>query len=88
MSDQKGVLIKDSDGNVIEKRVYAGDTSQLETDLSLQDVSYEILDVSSPVFVEASTSGVISKDESDWKLAKAKGTTEALSFLAKQLGLE
>lgn len=88
MSDQKGVLIKDSDGNVIEKRVYAGDMSKLEGDLSLEAVSYEILNDTDPLFVEAAPIEALSKNEHDWQIAKGKGTTEALSFLAKQLGLE
>ncbi len=55
MNDQKGVLIKDADGNVVEKRVYAGDVSGLEDKLKAEGVIYVISDDSDPAFVQAAT---------------------------------
>lgn len=42
MNIQKGVLIKDVSGHVVEKRVYAGDLSNVEDNLKKEGVIYAI----------------------------------------------
>ena len=51
MTNQKGVLIKDANGNVTEKRVYGGDLSNLTQQLTVEGVIFVIYDDSDPVFV-------------------------------------
>ncbi len=53
MNNQKGVLIKDGNGQVIEKRVFAGDTSALENNLKAEGVIYALFDDSDPAFIGA-----------------------------------
>lgn len=50
---QKGVLIKDAAGNVLEKRVYAGDLSKVDAGLKAEGVIYEMYDDSDPLFMSA-----------------------------------
>lgn len=90
-----GVLVKDSSGNVIAKRVYCGDD-----DISLKSISqdqdndklniYEIHKDTEKTwtseFENVQSAKVPTKDQLDWKAIK--NTPAALSFLANKLGLE
>lgn len=84
---QINVLIEDDSGNVIEKRVYAGDTSNVQALLAKEGKPYEIYDdVQGTAFDDAKLAPT--KNQTDWQAAKNKGTDAALDFIAKTLGLE
>lgn len=89
---QKGILITDQFGKIIEKNVLAGDltddtlASYVEKYQSAYpNATIQLVDDTEKVFVDAS---VISKDQSDWLIVKAKGPDAALSYIGKKLGFE
>lgn len=82
---QKGVLIK-KNGVLVDKRVYAGDTSNLDKMLVDEGVNYEIFDDTDPLFSQATLEITKTQEQLDWETAKA--TETALVFLGKKLGLE
>jgi len=84
---QKGVLIKDAKGNVIEKRVCAGDTSNLDEQLKAEGVIYEIYDDTDDAFVSAVVVPQLTPAQVAWQKVRTD-PTQAVIFLAKQLGLE
>lgn len=82
---QKGVLIKEG-SDVIEKRVYSGDTSVLDEKLVAEGVQYEIYDDTDSAFVNATIKEVETKEERDWKLLTT--VEEKISYIANKLGFE
>lgn len=50
MNIQKGVLIKDVSGHVLEKRVYGGDLSNVEDNLKKEGVICTIYSDTNPIF--------------------------------------
>lgn len=85
------LVIISSSGNVIGKEIYAGDDVQNAAIVDKKQVSnpsltYEIVD--QKTFDQTVMQDSTAKDMTDWQTAKAQGTTNALSFMAKKLGLE
>jgi len=76
---QKGVLIKDGSGNVIEKRVYGGDMSNLAANLTKEGVIYTILEDNDPVFVAAKTPASLPSLED-----RVSSLESAVTLVAKQ----
>lgn len=88
-----GIAIS-KDGTVINKEVYAGDTSKIEEQIKTRQVAspdliFDIYDDSKMAdFAAIEMKSVPDKSISGWQAAKKQGTDEAISYLAKQLGLE
>lgn len=78
---QKYVVIKDG-SDIIEKRAYAGDTSNLEESLKAEGVQYEMYDENDSIY---SNAPVKQKSVSDW--SKLTTLDDKVSYLAKLLGV-
>lgn len=86
----KFILVKDG-LTVVGKDVYCGDDSA-NSDLIQQaqekNLSLVYQEVDEKEFDSTAIVSPVSKEKTSWQTEKAKGTDQALSFLAKQLGLE
>lgn len=75
--------------DVVGKEVYEGDDAKIDAIISQARISNPTLtyeEVDTAAF--DSETVVLGQDQQDWKSEKAKGTKEAIDFLAKKLGLE
>ena len=87
-------VIVSQNGVVIGKESYAGDTSGLQEKLDKRQIadptlSFEILEEKDhTIFDSTVVPPKITPEQIEWQAEKAKGTAEAMAFLAKRLGLE
>lgn len=89
---QKGILIKDESGNVIEKHVIAGDTSNDTMTSYVQKFqsvfpkgTVIVFDDKDPAFSDVR---VVDKATIEWNSARSKGQQASIDYLAGKLGLE
>lgn len=74
--------------NVVGKNVYSGDDEKADA-MALRDAgNFVALEVSYDVFEETLIAPKASPDQAEWLEAKAGGPDQAITFLAKRLGLE
>lgn len=74
--NQKGVLIKDKNGVVVEKRVYSGDISDLADILTKEGVRFTIFDDFDLSFISASLPIVKTVDDRIDSLESAVATIQ------------
>lgn len=87
------VVVKQN-GVAVSKEAYGGDTSNLQEQLNARKLndktlSFDFYDDSSvDSFNQAAIQEKPRPEKTDWQKAKTDGTSQALTFIGKKLGLE
>ena len=74
--------------DVVDKKVFEGDDSKIDSLMNqykLDNPKLTVTEVDSNLFDSAV---FVTKEQKQWQTEKAKGTNEAIAFLAKYTGLE